>query len=674
MALPKNMKTALSESTDDRRLLDYSWWVSEIYHWNLQAQIGNPGVFASGDLQQNLRTLASNYTYNPNLLKDYYVVATSRLAVLTPTATVQPATPATDDVSKAIASQEALNYFWWDAEVSSVWEGCVKSLLVQGNAGLHVYWDQSKGNKKPDGSRYGKVCLDYFEPTDLFYEAGSRNVSESSWVARRKRVSRTLLKEQFPDLADKIDEAATQDSSSQGVLGSLFSLFGGKKSAEMAERLNVYYVYDADSSEYGIFLEPDIWLWKGENPEGFRGIHHVVYTPMLGSPFGKGLIQDLIGPMAAYNLRRKQGMDYISLVNQPKVLAPLEGNITPFNDRAGQTITYKLGYEPKYMNLSSWPAGAENDLERFLGEMNSIAGMQNTSLGKREGGVTSGVAIRSLAAQDISKLTATINHTERVFSRVFRDALLLFKNRLTETQAVRMFDTYGSTIYASLDATRLYDDPEVRIDAGSMFVLTRKDLESQTMGQLEAGLISPEEAKERLSINSGRKEALKHMQALNEARGVLDVIMHAPEIDPVSGLPFHINLKIYRTDPLGAFAEVFKEAMDDTQNFADLPEDRQQMIEDIFLCVTNPDATLDAKSMAAQIVYPPMGQGLGQTVAAVSSPQTQAAAVGAEEEMAELGNLADAVNTASQPFSQMGTAPLPVDDMAEGSAPVLGME
>jgi hypothetical protein len=679
MALPENMQQAIKDSSDDRRIFDYSWWMAEIYHWNLQAQIGNPQAFASGDQMLNMRNLAQNYAYNPNLLSDYYRVATSRLVVMAPTATVQPTTPGTDDVAKAIASQEAINYFWWSADLQGVWETSVKSLLVQGNAGLHIYWDQSKGNKGEDGRPLGKVCLDAFEPRDLFYEAGSRNAEESAWVARRKRVSRTTLHKQFPDKVEQIDEAASGDTTDKGWMGSFFSMFGGKKSKEMADRLDVFYVYDRESNEYGIFLSPDIWLWKGETPDGLVGIHHLVYTPMLGSPFGKGLIQDLVGPMAAYNMRRKQGLDYINLVNQPKVLVPENGNVTSFNDRPGQVINFKPGFKPEYMQLQSWPAGAERDLDRIRGEMNDIAGMQNTSLGKQETGSMSGVAIRSLAAQDINKLTATISHTERVFARVFTDALILYKHRLTEKQSVRMFDTYGAVVYAELDATNLYDAPEVRIDSGSMFVLTRKDLEAQTMTMLEGGLISIEEAKERMSISSGRKEALRHMQALNEARGVLDVVKNAPMgLDPLTGLPFVVDVRIYKTDPLDAYREVFGEAMQDIATFNRLPEERQKMIEDIFLSVSNPSGTPDQKSMMSLIVYPPMampGEELSTVLSSVQSENTQASAVNNAQEVQQRRGIADAADAAQLPFGATGTEPLGITSpQVEASAPVPGME
>ena len=679
MALPENMQQAIKDSSDDRRIFDYSWWMAEVYHWNLQAQIGNPQAFASGDQMLNLRNLAQNYAYNPNLLSDYYRVATSRLVVMAPSATVQPTTPGSDDVAKAIASQEAINYFWWSAEVLAAWEASVKSLLVQGNAGLHIYWDASKGDKGGDGRPTGKICLDPFEPRDLFYEAGSRNAGESAWVARRKRVSRTLLHKQFPDQKDQIDDAASGDTLDKGWMGNFFAMFGGKKSKEMADRLDVYYVYDRESNEYGIFLSPDIWLWKGETPAGLTGIHHLVYTPMLGSPFGKGLIQDLVGPMAAYNMRRKQGLDYINLVNQPKVLVPENGNVTNFNDRPGQVINFKPGFKPEYMQLQSWPAGAERDLDRIRGEMNDIAGMQNTSLGKQEAGSMSGVAIRSLAAQDINKLTATISHTERTFAKVFTDALILYKNRLTEKQSVRMFDTYGSVVYAELDATNLYDAPEVRIDAGSMFVLTRKDLEAQTLSMLEAGLISIEEAKERMAINSGRKEALRHMQALNQARGVLDVVKNAPlGLDPITGLPFVVDVRIYKTDPLDAYREVFAEAMQDIATFNRLPEERQKMIEDIFLSVSNPGGGADQQSMLSMIVYPPLampGEELSSVLSSVQSQNTQASAVNATQEVEQRRGIASAADTAQEPFNLTGTAPLPIDNpMQEAAAPAPVME
>lgn len=218
-------------------------------------------------------------------------------------------------------------------------------------------------------------------------------------------------------------------------------------------------------------------------------------------------------------------MVHIDLVNQPKVLIPENAGVRngAFNDRAGEIIRYKAGRKPEYLTGPSMPSGMDRNIDRIRQEMNDLAGMQNASLGKSEGANESGVAIRSRAAQDIDKLQVTESGVEVVFAAVFRDALLLFQEHLTEPRSMRIFDTYGSAVFSQLDSTRLVEDPEVRIDPGSLFATRSKDTEARTMSRLEAGLITPDEAKEIIQLNAGRKEALELLQDINEGQELLNI-------------------------------------------------------------------------------------------------------------------------------------------------------
>ena len=649
MALPEKMGDALTKSDQDKQNRKVVWDMSETWLWGEQGSIGRS--YATPD--EALRRRAYQSLYNPNLLIDYYRVASSRLVVQLPSATVLPTTPSSDDISKAIASQEAINYYWWDARIPKKWPDALPSLLSKGNVAFRVFWNADEG----------KADLEVFRPEDLYYEAGVRVADESSWVAVSKKVLRETLKATFPEHAADIDAAAEEKETT--------SLFGtrGRSSKKLKNRLDVYYVYSRDGSrEFGIFLKPDIWLARGKYPKGLKGIHHCRYTVLPGSPFGMGLVENLVGPQAAYNKGRKQQLDHIDLVNKPKVIIYHNSGVPSgaVNDRAGEKIPVKQqGLEPKYMTGPSWPAGAERNLDRIRGEMNDLAGMQNTSLGKQEGGATSGVAIRSLAAQDISKLQITEADIEETFADIFCDALILYQEHLDEPKSIRIFDVYGNAVWSTLDRTRLVKEPEVRIDAGSLFVHRKREREERTFSLLQAGLIDKKEAQAEIRLHAGRKAALDRLQDINEAKEILEIAKRGVlGRDPLTGEPLVLDIQIFKYDPLDAYREVFKEAMRDTASFYALPEDRQKVITDIFLAVSNPDEVGMGQSLEAQIVYPPQPKtenDLAASMAAAQSPVTRAGIVENRMEVNRRKRIGEAVEDIGD-RGQLGTAPLPTTE------------
>ncbi len=259
MSLPdqESFGGILTEALQDRRERDTVWDLCNLF---LQGKQGaRTQAFATP--QDAMRRLSRRAMYAPNLLVDYYRVASSRLVIQPPSATVLPTTPSTDDIAKAIASQELVNFFWWDADIPAEWLVALPHLLTTGNCGFRVYWNTGED----------RAMLEAFGPEDLFYEPGIRNRKESMWVAQRKTVNREILKQQFPMHAKAIDDAASEDAEKKtGLFG---GLFGRKK---LKNRLDVYYTYARDGSqEYGIFLKPNTGLSKGKLPKGVEGIHHI---------------------------------------------------------------------------------------------------------------------------------------------------------------------------------------------------------------------------------------------------------------------------------------------------------------------------------------------------------------------------------------------------------------
>jgi len=614
--LPEKMHDQIQESLEERYTLDSVWDMANTFLWGRQAEGAIRTLSANPQQARALRVKSA--MYNPNLLIDYYRTAMSRLAIKQPSATILPTTGSTEDIAKALATQEGLIWLWWGMEIPTRWNKTIPYLLTKGNVGYRCYYDEEMDSPQ----------LEVYRPEDLCYEPGTEDPDESEWVAVRKRPTRRALIAKFPDFEKEINEASQEEGDDRKWLG--WSVPWTNTNKKLKNRVDVWYVYARDGSQdVGLFLGGgnETWLWEGTVPKGVMGIHHLGYTKMPESPWSMGLIENLMSPQAAYNKGRKQQMDYIDLVNKPKVLIPYKADVSAgaFNDVAGQKIRFKQGYEPKYLNLSSWPTGAERQLNRIREEMNDLAGMQNTSLGKREGGATSGVAIRSLAAQDINKLETTQNNTEVCFSNIFRDALILLKTHLTQEKSVRSFDNFGNPMFSLINTTSYTDDPDVHIDTGSMFVIRAREEEDRILTLAERGFIPPEEVMSKVSIQTGRRAKLEEMRDLESARGVLKVAekgVLGP--DPETGVPMVMDITIYVYDNLAAYRQVFGDCVRDTEKFYNLPLDRQTAIHDIFVAV------MQGPVPGSMVVYPrpelpPMPEAVPGAPAPPSAPQAPTA-------------------------------------------------
>jgi hypothetical protein len=180
---------------------------------------------------------------------------------------------------------------------------------------------------------------------------------------------------------------------------------------------------------------------------------------------------------------------------------------------------------------------------------------------------------------------------------------------------------------------------------------------------MEAGLVTPEEAKQSIAIHAGRRSSLDKLQDLNEAREVLEIAKQGSiGVDPETGEVLVTEIEIFMTDPLDAYRQVFGEFMRDSTAFYALPPSRQNVITDIFMAVSHPKEAGEGQSLEAKTIYPPQPQNmaeLAEIMAAAQAPETAAGAMGNAAEMQRRKGLGEAVQRAQGASNQLGTEPLP---------------
>lgn len=544
MSLPQNPYTALSDSKADKT----SW--NQLFDVCVAYTMGRQNLAYSYRDKRYVVPEQREIVFN--LILNLYRNVTARLAVAYPNVAVYPSSPSQEDILKAKTSELALRYIWAEQELSSKFQTLAEWLITCGTAGLYTYYDPDKKD----------VIVKVISPYDLFYEKNAISEEESSWVAVRYYVNKEEAKRSYPEYADMIDEApqATRDYSS-------FSQ-GDPLPKDTIEIFDFY----AKNGEYGVLINKE-WVFQGEVIKGYNPVQLIKYTNIPSVLWGWGMVAPLIDLQTQYNRSRNQIIKNTELMANPKWLIPKTSGINngSITDKPGEKIYFNPGGGmPAVVPMPGMPNYVFESVASIQNEMLDISGVHSVSLGKRATGISSGKAIENLASLDASQLQLTQNNIEKAVRVVAKNILILMKEFYTEPKFTRMMDTTGKLIFKALSQTDIVEDPEVFIEAGSLFQSEIQDKEAKIMQMLQLGILSPQEAREQLSFRAANKDILEEMSNTGHAMKILDAIMRGAEVE------------IFLDDDLNAFKKVFKELMNDEDRFYSLPDERQNYISDLY--------------------------------------------------------------------------------------------
>ena len=599
---PQNIKGLLADSRTDK--------VYEQRFWDLSLRFleGRQWLRFDRNLEQYVgsETRDGMPRVTINLLLNVYRNIQARLEVSYPSVVVLPASPSTEDVVKSRSAETALKYYWAAGRIEDVLGEAVRWLLTTGTAGLHTYYDP--GLDEVRTSAHGAY--------DLFFERGVNSPSESQWVAIRTFHSKSALKEAYPGKGKIIDEATVINENDYS------SFYNPNYHGPPVNRVEVFEIYWRDGKH--AIMAGDQYLFKEKRlPIPELPVQVIRYTEIPRRLWGVSLLAPLIDLQRLYNKARSQVIHNVELMGNPKWIVPKTAGISnhSITSRPGEKVYFNpAGGAPQQIAPSPLPSYIIDNIQRIQSEMGDVAGVHSVSLGKRAVGVTSGKAIDALAGHDTSQLQGTQAAIERGVRDMARCALMLMQRFYTEEKMLRMLDESGRVTFQALQATDLDENPEVFIEAGSLFRDEAQDRDARVVELLQLGLIDPATAMQEISFRTGNAYVSKKVQAIAHAREILELAKEGVG-----------EVQIFRNDDLDAMEEVFKEFMQ-TAPFYDLPEERQDYISEIMVSIIA--AKMGANDaqyqdmLMNQTVFPraPVPGSVGSQVAgmvAADSPTTQ---------------------------------------------------
>ena len=599
MIKDKDIKRLLDDSNNSKQIITRIWDLCLHYLEGRQHLVYDRSMsnYVVGRELQGNRQRATI-----NLLLNLYRNIISRLSINYPSVAVLPASPTPDDIVKAKSSETALHYYWNSADCKQLLEKAIKWLVSCGNVGLNTYYDPDKEC----------VMTEVISPYDIFFEKGAIDYNDSRFVAIRRFHVREELAEMFPEHKEYIMKAPSytqQDQTSDyGYTAQNHSVPQG--------RLETYDFYDKHG-ELRICLNEKV-LFKTKTPKGIMPFQHIRYTDVPNRIWGLGLLEPLIELQTLYNTARAQIIKNVELMSNPKWLVPKTAGVNPnaITNRAGEKIFYNpAGGTPQQIPMAGLPAYVIQNIQQISEEMKDVAGIHSVSLGRRQVGVTSGKGIEALATQDISQLQITQQQIEDAVKQMAKVVLVMMKTYYKEAKFVRMLDRTGKVIFKQLRDTDIVDDPEIFIEAGSMFRAEADDKDARIVQMLQLGLIDKETALKEMTFRTGNAYALEEMEDLAHAEEILAAVADGQQVE------------IFATDNLDAFMEVFSNYIK-SDDFYSKPLERQEYIRDVFHAIIDKKMGGQTNIMRDDKVYPRQvnnQEQLAENVVQLNSPEARMA-------------------------------------------------
>ena len=551
----KDIVSKLSDAKNSKSTHEREWDLNQRF---LQ---GQQQITYDRNLQSYTQRRGSSNVPTINQLLPIYRTVTSKLSASYPGIVVLPSSPSKDDIIKAQASEAALRYYWKQQKVEVIINKIVEYLLIFGNAGMLSYYDPDKD----------LICTKAVKPFDIFYDSGLADVEDALWVAIRCYYSKADLIEAYPDFKDKIEKYSSGNAGNSSQQNNY-----ANSNYVPPDKVDIYEVYMKDG-RFGFLLD-DTYLFEGEMPENIFPFQHIKYTDIPNRLWGLSMLSPLIDIQSYYNEARGQILMNVKTMANPKWLIPKNSGVAPnaITSAAGEKIYYSpAGGTPQQVPAAPIPAYVIDNIRQLQAEMMDVAGIHSTTLGKRATGILSGKAIETMTAQDVSALQITQNNIESACAEMAKVILVLMKEFYTEPKMYRMLDNGGRVIWHQIQGTNIVDDPEISIEAGSLFQDKAEDREARTIALFQAGLIDKELALKELTYRTGNGFMVEQLEGMAHARDMLEAVRLGAAIE------------IFATDDLESFKEVFGEFIR-SRDFYELPAERQDYIRDILIAASTP--------------------------------------------------------------------------------------
>lgn len=454
-----------------------------------------------------------------NYILPLYRSLLSRMIQMKQRVTVDPLTNQERDKSAARVSQEALEDFWLNVNLSN-------SILRQKFAGMQqillklfaFMLTVGRGHLKPfyNPKAKAKVLFENLENKPIINaEVGAVEVEVDHWLnmfpdpmGRFKIHKKILPVDYIEDLYGvtvKEEEVGLSDIEKQ-----LIQLLEGgdtdrfKNSAEVFERWELPSKRFPDGRLFVCTKDRMLVKPQAIPPEysGTIPIYDFDFIDiMLAHP--QGIIDQLIPSQEELNHTVSRLHEYKKWF-AGKILVPDGTKLSSsYNDQVGQVVKYdKTAGKPEFQTPPGPPAFIMQELIRIRRDMEDIAATHDASQGRPQPGIKSGVAIENLSELDQSQLTPVLIIIETQLAFFCETVLNIMETKYKEPRLVGITGDHLSSDVKTFLGDNVSGNRRIKISLGNNLPVGREARQNTIATWLKARLITPEEARSMLEFGS----------------------------------------------------------------------------------------------------------------------------------------------------------------------------
>ena len=465
-----------------------------------------------------------------------------------------------------MAAEQMLGYHYREGEVKFVLDESTNWAILYGTSLLLT------------GLGGDDVRQFTFGPDRLRAEPGIADSDKSRFLGVTRLTTKAELTAQFPDKADAIAQARAPRQ---------LSSWWGEFQQMPEDRVEVLEAYCRSGHWFLLVGDGGTVLASGLTPKRCMPLQLIRYTVLPDEIFGMGMVEQALPAQYAFTSAWNLIMANMRLMSQPKILIPQNSGIAPdaFTSQAGEKIYFRnapptpWNGQPLPQFAQQLPAAAQS----ALADMTSI---HASAQGKRTPGITTGVAMQTLIGSDEMQFGMTKVQIKRAVERAGKCALLYMQAYYSQDKIMREFDRYGAAIAVELRATDIADNPQVFIEADTLFASDAQARQERVMEFARMGAIPPAQAIDMLQRNIDPMRPQKPIADYLDAKRALEAVVRqgfqAPDPSkppPAPGVPaMRKTVRFYPPDNFEIYADTVKQFMR-SQEFEALPLARQDDVE-----------------------------------------------------------------------------------------------
>jgi len=441
-----------------------------------------------------------------NYIRPLYRSQLSRMLKLKSHVTVEPGTNTKRDIDNARVSREVLEDFWLTVNRKNpqlrnntpsmllVLKKLFSYMLAVGNGYLKPVFNPAATSKtvlngQIVSGQIGEIEVEVLHPFEVYMDRMQRFCIQSSIMDVEQIRKRYGVK-----------VAAESVSLSEGEK-QLLNLLEGSDPEKYENAALINQMYEIPSEQYPdgriVIATSNRTLIEGKLPDDYGGalpFFGFTFFDMLMSPFGEGMIDQLIDLQQDYNYTVSRISAYKKWF-AGKVKVPKNCNLqTKFNDEIGQLLIYDAAYgEPHFESPPSPPAFLFEEIVRIRRDMEDLSAVHDSSLGRVPGQVKSGVAIAELSEADDTQLGPVLLDIEMKLANFGEMVLHMMSKRYTEPRLLSIAgDNMGPEIRTFIGTDLADGNRRITVTLGSGLPLSRGARQEFIMSLYDRKIISRE--------------------------------------------------------------------------------------------------------------------------------------------------------------------------------------